>query len=125
MKNPFRIAAAAGTLALVASACGPSGASTAPTTGPAATTATTQGPAATTAATTAPTLSGTITIWEAYGASGTSEKDAFEKIVAQVKTANPDLTVNTLDVPFADLFNKFETSASTGEPDMYIAPNDS
>lgn len=124
MKNPFRIAAAVGTLALVASACGPSGASTAPT-GPAATTAATTGPAATTAATTAPTLSGTITIWEAYGASGTSEKDAFEKIVAQVKAANPGLTVNTLDVPFSDLFNKFETSASTGEPDMYIAPNDS
>ncbi|HEX2625719.1 MAG TPA: extracellular solute-binding protein [Candidatus Limnocylindrales bacterium] len=125
MKNPFRIAAVAGTLALVASACGPSGASTAPTTGPAATTATSQGPAATTAATTAPTLSGSLTIWEAYGASGTSEKDAFEKIVAQVKAANPDLKVTTLDVPFADLFNKFETSASTGEPDMYIAPNDS
>ena len=122
MKSINRLAGLVGSVAILAAACGPSGATTAPTTaatGPAAT-----GPAATTAVTTAPSLSGTITIWEAYGASGTSEKDAFEKIVAQVKAANPDLTVNTLDVPFNDLFNKFETSASTGEPDMYIAPND-
>lgn len=127
MKNPFKLAALVGSLALAASACGPSGATTAPTTAATTGNAASSGPAATTVATTAPTaaaLSGTLTIWEAYGASGSSEKDAFDKIVGQVKTANPGLTVTVLDVPFNDLFNKFETSASTGEPDMYIAPND-
>jgi len=86
MKSINRLAGLVGSVAILAAACGPSGATTAPTTaatGPAAT-----GPAATTAVTTAPSLSGTITIWEAYGASGTSEKDAFEKIVAQVEHHN-------------------------------------
>jgi arabinogalactan oligomer/maltooligosaccharide transport system substrate-binding protein len=124
MKNQLRTTGLFAGLILVVSACGPA-ATTAPATqAPVATT----GPAATEAMSEAPTaaaLSGTLTIWEAYGASGTSEKDAFDKIVAQVKTANPGLTVNVLDVPFNNLFSKFETSASTGEPDMYIAPNDS
>ena len=118
MKSPIRLVGLLATLALVASACGPSGSTTAPTS--AATGGASEAPASQAA-----TLSGTLTIWEAYGASGTSEKDAFDKIVGQVKAANPGLTVTVLDVPFNDLFNKFETSASTGEPDMYIAPNDS
>ena len=71
-------------------------------------------------------LSGSLTIWEAYGASGTSEKDAFDKIVAAVKTANPGLNVTVTDVPFNNLFTNFETQAAAGSgPDMYIAPNDS
>ena len=75
---------------------------------------------------TAAALTGTLTIWEAYGASGTSEKDAFDKIVANVKTANPGLTVTVTDVPFNNLFTNFETQAAAGAgPDMYIAPNDS
>ena len=124
MKNPLKLATLVGSLAIVASACGPSGATTAPTTAPATGSTASTAPVGTPAPTAA-ALSGTLTIWEAYGASGTSEKDAFDKIVGQVKAANPGLTVTVLDVPFNDLFNKFETSASTGEPDMYIAPNDS
>jgi arabinogalactan oligomer/maltooligosaccharide transport system substrate-binding protein len=121
MNRSYRLTSLLAGLIFVVSACGPAATTTAPVTqAPVGT-----GPAATAAVTTAPTLTGSLTIWEAYGASGTSEKDAFDKIVGQVKTANPGLTVSVLDVPFADLFNKFETSASTGEPDMYIAPNDS
>lgn len=71
-------------------------------------------------------LSGTLTIWEAYGASGSSEKDAFDAIVAKVKAANPGLNVTVTDVPFNNLFTNFETQAAAGSgPDMYIAPNDS
>jgi len=121
MKNPMRFAALLGTVAIVAAACGGGNPTTAPTTaGGGESAAPTEAASQAAAA-----LTGSLTIWEAYGASGTSEKDAFDKIVGQVKAANPDLTVNVLDVPFNDLFNKFETSASTGEPDMYIAPNDS
>ena len=66
------------------------------------------------------------TIWEADGASGTSAQDASDKIVGNVKPANPSLTVNVTDVPFNNLFSNFETQAAAGSgPDMYIAPNDS
>ena len=120
MKTPLRFTTLLAAAAMVAAACGGSGATTAPAASTPAESA-----AASEAAPSAAALSGTLTIWEAYGASGTSEKDAFDKIVAQVKASNPDLTVNVLDVPFNNLFSKFETSAATGEPDMYIAPNDS
>jgi arabinogalactan oligomer/maltooligosaccharide transport system substrate-binding protein len=70
-------------------------------------------------------LSGTLTVWEAYGASGTSEHDAFCTMVANVKAANSGLTVNVLDYPFNNLFTSFETQAAAGAgPDLYIAPND-
>jgi arabinogalactan oligomer/maltooligosaccharide transport system substrate-binding protein len=109
---------------LLASACS-SGASPSPSAASAAPPA--SGAEASGAASpSAAALSGTITIWEAYGASGSAEKAAFDKIVANVKSANPGLTVNVLDVPFNQLFNKFETeAASGGGPDLYIAPNDS
>ncbi len=117
----LRFAPLAMGVVLVAGACS-SGASASPSTASAAPSTVASAGASPSAA----ALSGTITIWEAYGASGSAEKDAFDKIVANVKTANPGLTVNVLDVPFNQLFNKFETEAgSGGGPDLYIAPNDS
>lgn len=105
MLRKTQFGALIGAVVLVASACS-SGATTAP-------------------AASGGALSGTLTIWEAYGASGTTEKDAFDKIVAAVKTANPGLTVTVTDVPFANLFTNFETQAASGAgPDLYIAPND-
>ena len=74
---------------------------------------------------TAAALTGSLTVWEAYGASGTSEKDAFDKMVANVMAANPGLTVTVTDVPFGNLFKTFEAQAAAGSgPDLYIAPND-
>jgi arabinogalactan oligomer/maltooligosaccharide transport system substrate-binding protein len=121
--NGFRklvILAAAGAVAL--GACSGGGATSAPTQAPSA--APSSG--ATPATSTGGGLTGSITVWEAYGASGGAEKDAFDSMVANVKAANPGLTVTVLDVPFANLFTKFEQeSASGGGPDLYIAPNDS
>ena len=44
----------------------------------------------------------------------------------RARPANPDLNVTVLEVPFADLFNKYNADAATGGgPDLFIAPNDS
>lgn len=73
------------------------------------------------------TLEGKLTVWHAYGsAGGSAEFRAFERIRQTVVAANPGLTIEALDVPFNDIFKKFETeSAAGGGPDMFIAPNDS
>ena len=125
MNGRIRVLSTLAGLAIVVGAC-TSGATPSPTasTGGGASQPAGSQPAASGSA--AAALSGTLTIWEAYGASGTSEKDAFDKIVANVKTANPGLTVTVTDVPFNNLFTNFETQAAAGGgPDMYIAPNDS
>jgi arabinogalactan oligomer/maltooligosaccharide transport system substrate-binding protein len=130
MKTRIRVLSTLAGLAVAVSACS-SGSSAAPASQTAASQPAGSAPAASgpagsgTAASMAP-LTGSLTIWEAYGASGTSEKDAFDKIVASVKAANPGLTVTVTDVPFNNLFSNFETQAAAGSgPDMYIAPNDS
>ena len=68
-------------------------------------------------------LTGSLTIWQAYTG---GETTAFDQILKNVEAANPGLTVTNLTVPFANLFTKFETSAaSSGVPDLFIAPADS
>ncbi len=131
MNTKLRMASALAGFAIVLSACSsgatptPS-ASSAPAPSEAAPSTAASGGTASVAPSAAAALSGTLNIWEAYGASGSAEKDAFDKIVGNVKTANPGLTVNVTDVPFNNLFTSFETQAATGQgPDMYIAPNDS
>jgi arabinogalactan oligomer / maltooligosaccharide transport system substrate-binding protein len=130
MNTKLRVLGAFASLTILVAACGSSASpSPAASSGGGATaapsTAASGGPSTEPSAAAAP-LTGSLTIWEAYGASGTSEKDAFDKIVANIKTANPGLTVNVTDVPFNNLFSNFETQAATGGgPDMYIAPNDS
>jgi arabinogalactan oligomer/maltooligosaccharide transport system substrate-binding protein len=127
MNTKLRVLGTLGALALAVSACG-TGATPSPSasTGTAPSTGASASAATGSTAPSAAALSGSLTIWEAYGASGTSEKDAFDKIVANVKAANPGLTVNVTDVPFNNLFTNFETQAAAGSgPDMYIAPNDS
>jgi arabinogalactan oligomer/maltooligosaccharide transport system substrate-binding protein len=128
MNTKIRVLGAFAGLTIIAAACSSPGASQAPAAtsgGEASQPAATSGGASAEAPSAAP-LTGSLTIWEAYGASGTSEKDAFDKIVGNVKTANPGLTVNVTDVPFNNLFTNFETQAAAGSgPDMYIAPNDS
>ena len=78
------------------------------------------------AATAAPTgLTGELTLWHGYHAGGTEEK-AIGDAVAQLQKDNPGLKVNVLEIPFDQLFNKWETEvAAGGGPDMFTAPNDS
>ena len=107
--------------AIVAAACG-GGASTAPSEGataaPEVTAAPTEaGPA---------TLSGSLTIWHAYGSSGGSaEFRAFSRILEDLKAKYPDLTIEAIEQDFGQLYTNFETeSGAGGGPDMFIAPND-
>jgi len=133
-------------------ACGGETATTAPTAGtsaqattapaateaPAAATtapATTEAPAATTApadATTAPApggaavpVTGDVTLWHAYSTGG-SEDAALTELIDAAKAANPDANISVLQVPFDQVFSKFENDvAAGGGPDLLLAPNDS
>jgi arabinogalactan oligomer/maltooligosaccharide transport system substrate-binding protein len=69
-------------------------------------------------------LTGELTLWESY-ASGGGELGGFNKIIDGIKAANPGLTINVVEQPFSDIFNKWNTDvAAGGGPDMFIAPND-
>ena len=100
------------------------------TTAPQPTTAAaTTAPEATTAATTTGTgammdVTGELTIWHAYG-TGSSEETAVGEIVKNAQAKFPKATINVLQIPFDQVFTKFETEAAAGGgPDMWIAPND-
>jgi arabinogalactan oligomer/maltooligosaccharide transport system substrate-binding protein len=113
-------------LAVFAAACAPA-ATPAPTTAPptAAAAKPTTAPA-TTAPTAAPKPAGaTITIWTGYH-TGDNEEKTINQLVEAAKKDLPDIKITVLEIPFDQLFNKFETEAATGGgPDMFIAPNDS
>lgn len=69
-------------------------------------------------------LSGEITLWHSYG-SGGGETGALDKVLEQVRAANPDLTIEVIEQPFDQIFNKWRTDvAAGGGADMFIAPND-
>ncbi len=71
------------------------------------------------------TATGEVTFWHAYG-TGSAEEVALTAILEQAKTDLPNVTINVLQVPFNDIYNKYRTDvASGGGPDMFIAPNDS
>jgi arabinogalactan oligomer / maltooligosaccharide transport system substrate-binding protein len=70
-------------------------------------------------------LSGEVTLWHSYG-SGGGETGALNAVLDSVRAANPDLTINVVEQPFDQIFNKWRTEVAAGEgPDMFIAPNDS
>ncbi len=67
----------------------------------------------------------TVTFWHAYG-TGSAEETALTAVLAQAAIDMPDLTINVLQVPFNDIYNKYRTDvAAGGGPDMFVAPNDS
>ncbi|HSH04426.1 MAG TPA: extracellular solute-binding protein [Anaerolineae bacterium] len=69
-------------------------------------------------------LAGTVELWHAYGTGG-AEEEAITAIVASIQEEHPELTINVLQIPFDQIFNKWETEVAAGSgPDMFIAPND-
>lgn len=134
----MKLATALAAIALVAAACS-SSATTAPSAAPSEAASAAPSVAASEAPSVAPSeapsaaaspseaaLSGELTVWNAYGSGGTAEGKAFEQILAAFATKYPGVKLNVLDVPFDQLYTKFETEAAAGGgPDMYIAPNDS
>ena len=72
----------------------------------------------------APVTKPTITFWHAYG-TGSAEETALTAVLAQAAIDMPDVTINVLQVPFNDIYNKYTTDvAAGGGPDMFVAPND-
>ena len=65
-----------------------------------------------------------VTFWHAYG-TGSAEETALAAILANAQTDLPNIKINVLQVPFNDIFTKYDTDvAAGGGPDMFIAPND-
>lgn len=72
----------------------------------------------------APTEVIEVTFWHAYG-TGSAEETAIAAILEQAAVDLPQYQINVLQVPFNDIFNKYDTDvAAGGGPDMFIAPND-
>ena len=128
-------------LALAVAACGTPTAAPAPTQA----SAPTQAPAQPTAAPAQPTkapeatkapeptaapaasgekITGEITLWHAYG-TGSAEEKALAQVLEKIQKDNPDAKINVLQIPFDQIFNKYETEAAAGGgPDMFTVPND-
>lgn len=121
MKKQLRLAAIVAGVAIIAAACSTPAASTPPSADP--------GTTAPSGAPDSPApggLAGELTIWHSYSSGAGTELDALNTTLDMVRDANPDLTVEVLEVPFADIFNKYNADAATGAgPDLFIAPNDS
>ncbi len=65
-----------------------------------------------------------VTVYQTFTSSSLEEK-ALEQIIQNYEKENPDVTVNALEVPFAQGFIKWETEMSTGSgPDVIIYTND-
>ena len=125
MNTKLRVLGVFAGLTIAVAACGggasPSpAASTGASASPAASTGTSPEPSASAAA-----LTGEVTLWHSYG-SGGGETGALNKVLDQVRAANPGLTIEVIEQPFDQIFNKWRTETAAGEgPDMFIAPNDS
>jgi arabinogalactan oligomer / maltooligosaccharide transport system substrate-binding protein len=107
-------------LALAVVACG---GAAAPTQAPPAAPTAAPLPQATTA--TGGDVTGTITIWDGYH-TGDNEEKSINQLLDAAKKQYPNANITVLEIPFDQLFTKFENESATGGgPDMYIAPNDS
>jgi arabinogalactan oligomer / maltooligosaccharide transport system substrate-binding protein len=111
-------------LALIVGACAAPEATPAPATDAPATDA----PATDAPATAEPgtgDLEGSLTMWQTYGSGAGTEGAALIEALDIVRAENPGLTVDVVEVGFGDLFNTYQLQASSGDPDLFVAPNDS
>jgi arabinogalactan oligomer/maltooligosaccharide transport system substrate-binding protein len=70
-------------------------------------------------------IEGTVTLWHAYG-TGSAEEKVINSLIEAAKAANPKADIQVLQIPFDQIFTKFQNEVSSGGgPDMFIAPNDS
>jgi arabinogalactan oligomer/maltooligosaccharide transport system substrate-binding protein len=97
---------------------------------PAATAVPTQAPVNTaapadTAVPTQAAAAAELTLWHAY-ATGGSEEMVITELVDAYMAANPNVTVNVQQIPFDQIFNKWQTDVSSGgtAADLFTAPND-
>jgi arabinogalactan oligomer/maltooligosaccharide transport system substrate-binding protein len=83
----------------------------------------TTAPEPTAAPTEAPQIE--LTIWHAYHTGG-SEEQALTQLVAAYMTDHPNVTVNVQNIPFDQIFNKWQNDVASGgtAADMFTAPND-
>ena len=80
----------------------------------------------TTAATQPAASGGTVevTLWHSYQ-TGSAEEETINELVKRATTDNPTWKINVLQIPFDQIFNKYQTEVSAGAgPDMFVAPND-
>ena len=70
-------------------------------------------------------IAGNVTLWHAYGTGG-AEEAAINTLVDNARSAYPDANIEVLQIPFDQVFTKFQNEViAGGGPDMFIAPNDS
>ncbi len=123
MKRHLRFATLLSGLVIVAAACTSGAASPSPSAAPSEAASPAPSEAAPSEAPAG--LTGEVTLWHSYG-SGGGETGALNTVLDAVRAANPDLTINVVEQPFDQIFNKWRTDVAAGEgADMFIAPNDS
>jgi arabinogalactan oligomer/maltooligosaccharide transport system substrate-binding protein len=126
MNKHLRLAAIVAGVAIFAAACSGGGATTAPSVAPGSDAPASVDPSTAPESEAPGGLVGEITLWHSYSSGAGTELTALNQVLDSVKAANPELVVEVLEVPFADLFNKYNADAATGAgPDLFIAPNDS
>ncbi|MBN1312043.1 MAG: extracellular solute-binding protein [Anaerolineae bacterium] len=68
--------------------------------------------------------SGKVSLWHSYHTDG-AEEATLAELIESAKTQFPNMEIEVLQVPFDQLFNKYQTEvAAGGGPDMFVAPND-
>lgn len=70
-------------------------------------------------------VSGEIIIWYAYTSAATGEYRAMADVTYIAGKRFPNLAIKPVQVPFNEIYSKFQAEASTGNgPDLLLAPND-